>query len=174
MLYNCSEMRLGDSFRKLKVKGKIYSKLRWCCQLAAVRNMLRLFFILCQHLFRCFYTLSPHTQQIVTHHEEEITFQRFVPNENDQLLFQQKKKKKKKTNSQHSMEGILLSMNLTNQITFHKVGWQFGLPPPPPPVAHIDLIAPFFNISLSIIELFRPCPCSSVKELLQRQARDWV
>lgn len=28
MLYNCSEMRLGDSFRKLKVKGKIYSKLR--------------------------------------------------------------------------------------------------------------------------------------------------
>lgn len=42
-------------------------------------------------------------------------------------------KKKKKTNSQHSKEGILFSMNLTNQITFHKVGWQFGLSTPSGP-----------------------------------------
>lgn len=44
-----------------------------------------------------------------------------------------KKKKKKKTNSQHWREGIRFRMNLTNQITFHKVGWQFGLPPPSGP-----------------------------------------
>lgn len=175
MLYNCSEMRLGDSFRKLKVKGKIYSKLRWCCQLAAVRNMLRLFFSLCQHLFRCFYTLSPHTQQIVTHREEEITFQRLVPNEKDQLLLQQRKKKKKKTNPQHSMEGILFSMNLTNQITFHKVGWQFDLPPPLPQWPILTWWHHFFTflyVSLNTSDHVT-CPCSSVKEPSEKLSLAW-